>query len=94
MTLYPGTTVRVIGEFTDSGGAAVDPTVLTLKLKSPGGVVTTYTYNPGTIVRTTFGKYYCDVLLDKNGTWTYRWHINDATQGADEKKLIVDPSAF
>ena len=75
----------------DMAGAAADPTTATLKVKTPAGVTTNYTY-PGTVTRLGVGSFQCDVALTEKGKWLYRWETDAPYQGACQGEIPVSPS--
>lgn len=85
-----------------SDGALVNPTTLTLRVKDPGGVETTYTF-PTTIEQDGgAGRFIKGVLvtphadLTKSARWTYRWKGtgNDADGATQDLFFDVNPTAF
>lgn len=90
-----GDLVRVQGSFTNAAGAAVDPSVVTTKVKTPAGVVTTYTYGvDAQLVKLATGIYYVDVSATTSGDWHYRFSSTGDGQAAGENKFYVKESAF
>jgi len=80
-----GGLVRVSGAFTTSAGVAQDPTVVKCSVRSPLGVVTTYTYGTDTeIMKDSTGNYHMDVSAPAIGTYYYRWFSTGTGQAADE----------
>jgi hypothetical protein len=76
-------------------GAPVDPTTLTLKIKDPALVETTYVYGVGPqIIKESVGVYYYDLPLIATGTWRYRWEGTGTNMAASEGSLVVNASAF
>ena len=65
-------TVRITATF-KAGGVETDPTTITLTVKNPAGVETTYTYALSELTKTADGVFYKDVLLNKLGRWVYEW---------------------
>lgn len=59
----------------------VDPSALTLTIRTPAGVSTIYTYGVGSeITRDSTGVYHRDVTFTEAGAWTYEWHSTTPTQ--------------
>ena len=86
-----GSTVRVQATFV-VGGVNTDPTTVTLKVKSPAGVTTTYTYAGATVTKSATGIYYKDLgptILDVPGKWYYRWIGTGAAAGVAETLLTI-----
>lgn len=81
-----GDLVRISsGTFTNSGGTAVDPTTITMRLRNPAGSVITYV-SGGTPApsQAATGSYFVDVTLTMPGRWHYRWEgVGDAVAAAE-----------
>jgi hypothetical protein len=89
-----GDLVRLGAAFTKSG-VATDPTTLTLKIRTPGGVTTTYTYpTDAQLSRDGPGLYHLELALGASGTWVYRWAGTGAAQAAEEGEVNVRASNF
>lgn len=88
-TYVVGAVARVSVTIADINGAAGDPGALRLKVKSPAGVVTTYSYAAAQITRDGTGAYHADVTLAAAGTWAYRWETDPPNGGAVEGTLSV-----
>jgi hypothetical protein len=50
-----------------------DPATLTLTVRTPAGVSTTYTYGASAIVRDSAGAFHYDLTFTESGAWTYEW---------------------
>jgi hypothetical protein len=73
----------------------VDPTDVTLDVMSPSAVKTTYTYDEGTVYRSSAGDYYCDVTPTEAGRWSFRWSsTGTTTTDAQEDYFLVQTSPF
>ena len=69
--------------------ALVDPSSLTLIVDAPTGI-TTYTYGIGaTIVKSSVGQYYANIVLNVSGTWLFRWAAGGTNPGATESTINV-----
>lgn len=89
------TTVRTEAEFYDVEGNLVDPVPLEFKFKTPGGVITTYTYGTNAqVVRRSLGKYTVDVLGNEAGVWSYRYNAGATPRTAVEEQFFINPSVF
>lgn len=88
-----GDKVRIKATFTVSG-VKTDPTTITLKVKDPAGIVTSYTYVGGTVTKSATGMYFRDVSITQSGEWFYRWEGTGAVETADEAYLVVEASEF
>lgn len=85
-----GTTVRLSMEFrTRSTNALVNPSTVTLDLRSPSGVESVVT-----VVNDSTGLYHGDVTPDAAGKWDYRWEGNGTQSVAYEGQINVRESAF
>lgn len=51
----------------------LDPITVSLTIRQPGGVSTTYLYGDSAIVKDATGKYSFDLSLDVDGTYHWRW---------------------
>lgn len=92
--IHVGALVRVEATFL-SNGVPVDPTTVTGKYMTPGGIETAYVYgiNPE-LVKDTTGVYHFDVDIDASGTWTVRMEGSGAYQGAWEESFVVQETVF
>lgn len=90
-----GTTVRCRAEFRDTSDALQDPTTVSVTIRTPGDVNTTYVYGTdGEVVKSATGMYYIDVDANAHGRWYYRWFSTGTGQAAKEKEFTVsDPEA-
>jgi hypothetical protein len=97
MTAYQrGQTVKLSVAFTDSAGAAANPTTVTCKVEEPDGTETTYT-NASTpaITNPSTGTYQLLIVPDQSGMHTYRWTgTTGASVAVDEDQFSVLLSAF
>lgn len=66
-------------------GTATDPADVTLTIKSPTNVTTTYTYSAAQIIRVGTGIYKKDITCNEAGEWEYTWvgtvTASDVTSG-------------
>lgn len=81
-------TVRLDGEFS-VGGAAVDPGTVTVKVQTPAGVTTSYTYAAAQVTRAAQGRYHYDLALTAAGYWYVRIEGTDPATAAEEWWLYV-----
>jgi len=94
--IFPlGALVRLAGSFSDPNDEtiAIDPTTVAVRVKTPGGVETAYSY-PASVVRDAAGAYHFDVDANAAGTWCYRWESTGTGQAAAEAQFKVGASAF
>lgn len=91
-----GDNVRCLATFTNvSTGAVADPSTVTFSVRSPSGVITTYTYGTDAeVVKSSTGVYYVMVDANEVGIWHYRFASTGTGKAADEEKFEVEPSVF
>lgn len=65
-----GDLIRLSLVFTNAAGAATDPTTVSLKVRTPDGVESTYTYANGDITKDSTGNYHYDLSATKAGVHT------------------------
>lgn len=96
MNVYDiGDLVRLSVQFNDADSAAVDPTVITVRYADPTGLVTQMTYETDVAVyRADVGAYYVDFIVNRAGTWAYRWQSSGLVTAATEGQFQVRRSAF
>ena len=92
---WPGTAIDLINAFYDGDGFAVDPDTVALRLISPDGTQTSFSYAGGTITKPSQGNYLCTVIPNMGGVWYFRW---EATTGVypltPEGDFVVQVSPF
>jgi hypothetical protein len=88
-----GDLVRITGTFSVAG-VATDPTTVTLKVRTPSGAVSTYTYAGGGVTKDATGVYRRDVSATEPGRWLYRWEGTGTAEAAEEGSFDVEMSAF
>lgn len=91
-----GNAVRVTIKFkSQANGAYVDPTTVTVKVKNPSAVVTTYVYGVAPEVqKSSTGIYYMIIDCNAAGAWKYRWEATGDNQAAAEGSFDVSASTF
>lgn len=72
------TLVELQTTFTDADGALVNPTTVTLYIRTPDGIVTAYT--GGNIGHPSTGLYTFDVNANQSGPWIYKWQGTGAVE--------------
>lgn len=70
--------------FTDSSNTPKDPTTVVCKVKTPDGVVTSYTP-----IRSSTGVYYYNFPVEQSGTHYYRFEGTGDVVAAGENGFIV-----
>lgn len=86
-----GDLVYVKGEFTDKDtGDPLDPTTISITVRSPSGVITTYLYlTDSEVVRDSTGIYHAAIDATESGMWYYRWWSTGSGQASDEQRYEV-----
>lgn len=89
-----GDLVRCTSAFAASG-TNVNPEAIMFKVKTPSGVVTTYTYGTDTaLVRDATGVYHVDVSATEAGEYVYRFWSTGIGQAAAEGQFVVKSTLF
>ena len=84
-----GGQVRISVVFTVSG-TATDPTAVSVLVKTPSDVTTTYVYGvDAEVVKTATGSYYIDQNLSEPGTWAVAMVGTGAVVAVDERAFSV-----
>jgi hypothetical protein len=91
-----GQSVKLHVAFTDSAGAAANPTTVTCKVEKPDGTETTYTsVSTPAITNPTTGTFELIISASQAGGWTYRWDgVTGPATPVDEEQFQVLGSAF
>ena len=85
-----GQSVRIYLRFKNAQGVPADPTTVTLKVETPAGVTTTYTYAGGHLTKPETGVYYYDIdTTTAAGVWHYRGIGTGAVVAAGQDKFTV-----
>jgi hypothetical protein len=69
-TVFPNTTIQIIGRFYTFAGVLVDPATVTFTLRTPAGTETDYV-SPA-VVKQAVGVYSLDYTVAGGGNYTYR----------------------
>ena len=89
----PGELARMSLTAKDATGVLADPGALRLKVKTPAGIVTTYTYGSSAeVIKDSTGRYHADIQLTAAGVWAYRWELDAPNAGAAEGAITVQKS--
>jgi len=83
------TEVELKGTFRDADGNLVDPTEVTLQVRTPAGVISSYTYGAAEVTRESLGVFTKGVTLDASGVWYYRYKGTGAVVVADWERVDV-----
>lgn len=95
ITVLEGNKVRVAEAFTNTAGAAVDPTAVLFKYEDPSGNIITLTYGiDAALVKDSVGNYHVDIDCDEPGTWHWGFRGTGTNQAADEDSFVVHASRF
>lgn len=94
--LYVNTTLRLTINFKDDDGDDVDPSTVTFRLMSPGGVESTYVYETDSeVTKQSVGDYAAEIVPDTAGRWFYRWQTTGSgTALATEGDFLIQDSPF
>jgi len=84
-----GNMIRLSGIFTDSSSKRVDPTSITLKVKTPSGNVESYSPTKHSI-----GMYFYDYVPSSSGKHYFRFESSGDVISADEGWFTVSPTQF
>ena len=89
MAYTVGDKIRVSVTFTVSS-TATDPTIVTIKYKTPSGAATTWVYGTDIqVIKSSTGNYYADISATEGGLWPYRWEGTGPAHGAEQGNFIV-----
>ena len=90
--IYVGATPTVRVVFRNaSTNAPFDPTSVEAHVKSPAGVITTYTYGGGTVTKNSTGDYQVAFTVGVAGDWLVRWSgVNGTANIVELYKLVVE----
>lgn len=90
-----GDVVRLSVEFKNQAGAYIDPGGVVVKVRTPGGATSTYTYGvDAAVIKDAVGQYHMDVAANLEGTWYFRWEGLTTNKGASESAFVVADSQF
>lgn len=83
------TQVLLQSNFTNSGGTATDPTVVSLSVRAPDGTLTIYPQ--ASLTRLSAGVWTFLLTLNESGTWIYKWQGTGAliVTSADTPILVI-----
>src|SRR5262252_1591427 len=79
--VYANSLVRVTIHFTDQNGVDLDPGGVTFRSHDPCGTEQLFVYDGTntpllTVIKTSAGHYYFDLLVNFPGRWFYRWETS------------------
>jgi len=84
----PGSKIRLSVRFTVAS-VLTDPTGVSVKVKDPAGVVTTYTFGGGQVIKDSAGNYHRDITPATPGRWYYRYIGTGAVEATTEDSFRV-----
>lgn len=90
-----GTKVRLTAEWrvpARPDGTLTDPTTVSLLIRTPDGVQTTYTFAGGDITKDATGQYHYDITPTTTGKHTWRWVGTGAAHAPAEGAFNIEPS--
>lgn len=90
----PGNVVRCSVTFTDSVGAALDPTTVSCTVTAPETLPVTYVYGTDVeLVKDSVGNYHIDLTANTQGIWYYRFFSTGIGTAAFEDKFGISESS-
>lgn len=91
-----GAPVRIAANFQDENRSDIDPTTVTLRIKSPCGTEYIYVYETDDeLIRVNTGDYYVAFEPDMSGRWFYRWETTGTNMAtAIQGNFLVQYSPF
>lgn len=90
-----GQQVKLSGFFSTLTNVGTDPTAIVLKVQTPNGTETTWTYGVDSqVVKTATGDYYAYWTIDAAGTHYFKWSGTGALVGANETSFIGRATQF
>jgi hypothetical protein len=89
-----GDTAHFQIEFRNAAKALADPTTVTLVVRAPDGVETSYAVGGGVVIKDSVGMYHGDVSLTKSGRWAWKWVGTGSVAAVDEGAIFVDQTVF
>jgi hypothetical protein len=89
-----GDVAHIVGEFKNAAKQLADPSAVTLVVRTPAGVETTYVVAAGQIVKDSVGVFHADIPLTASGRWNWKWVGTGVVAAVDEGAIFVDQSAF
>lgn len=89
-----GSSAKLTVQFKNDLGNAADPEVVALKVMTPSGSISTYTFADAEVTRDATGSFYKNIDLPTAGTWKYRWEGQGTVTAATEAEIEVLRSVF
>ena len=95
LTFQVGDELTLQSTFVSLDGVNADPTTITLKVRDPGGTITTYTYAGSDVTRYATGVYRYRLSMTFAGRWLYKWLGAGTVQAASSDGVLnVQQSVF
>lgn len=91
-TYLIGQAVTVSATFKNDSGVATDPTTVTLKVRTPDGLTTSYTYAAAELARASAGAYSMAYATAQAGAHIYRFEGTGVVVAAGEGTFAVRPA--
>jgi uncharacterized protein YfaS (alpha-2-macroglobulin family) len=88
-----GDLFRVSVAFTNSAGAATDPTTVTFTVLEPDGMTTSFIY-PATVVKDSTGNYHCDWTAAKDGAHDIYFAGTGTVQRVYRDRFFVNARSY
>lgn len=93
MALDPVVGSRIAAESTFRiSGVPTDPTIVTVYVRSPNGVLTTAVYPTTDLTQESVGTYRYEFSADLAGSWAVRFEGTGSVEAAGEQFITVSPS--
>ncbi len=85
-----GDLVETFADFTDPGGAAIDPDAVFFRVKASDGTLTTEQFGVDpAVVKLATGQYQRNIDADDAGSWRYRWFSTGNGQASQSTGFTV-----
>lgn len=84
-----GDIIRTAGAFTDTGGAAADPTLVTLDYQTPDGTAASVAGTSGGLSNPSSGSFTYDITATASGAYWYRYSSTGSITTAQEGSFRV-----
>lgn len=88
-TYAVGQAVTLSATFKTNVGVATDPTTIALKVRTPDGLTTAYTYAAAQLTRDSAGAYHLDYTTALPGAHVYRFEGAGAVAAVAEGTFMV-----
>ena len=89
--IWPGTTVTLTAQFTDSAGVLSNPATVLFKTLDPDGTILTYTYGTdANVTRPSTGNYQATMVPDQGGRWRIRWETTGGVLVTEDDFIVKD----